>query len=177
MKLAVFFITTLFIATESFAASKGTGTIIDLRWPAVNFVLLFGTLGFLLRKPVKEMFDKNAEDVTSLFGLAEEKNKEAQIRLDEYNKKMSNLESEKNKILKEAEQNANSFSKEHATETDSLIESLHTDAKSRIESEKVQMGRNLNSGLLDEVISRVKGKISSDKTMQEKATNKLVSQI
>jgi F-type H+-transporting ATPase subunit b len=145
MKLSLFFLSTLLITTEAFAASKGTGTLVDLTYPTINFILLFGTLGIMLRKPVKAMFDKNAEDVTSLFGLAEEKNKEAQIRLDEYNKKMANLDSEKNKILKEAEQNANSFSKEHATETDGLIASLHSDAKNRIESEKIQMGRNLNS--------------------------------
>lgn len=177
MKLLLFFLSTLLIATETFAASKGTGTIADLKWPTLNFVLLFGTIGYLLRKPVKEMFDKNAEDVTALFGLAEEKNKEAQIRLDEYNKKINNLESEKNKILKDAEQNASSFSKEHATETDGLISSLHVDAKSRIENEKVQMNRNLNSNLLDEVISKVKSKVSGDKALQEKATKKLVSQL
>ena len=177
MKLSLIFLSTLFIATETFAASKGTGTLVDLKWPAVNFILLFGTLGYLLRKPVRAMFDKNAEDVTALFGLAEEKNKEAQIRLDEYNKKINNLESEKSRILKEAEQNANTFSKEHSTETDGLISSLHVDAKSRIENEKVQMSRNLNSNLLDEVISRVKNKVSGDKAMQEKATKKLVSQL
>ncbi len=177
MKFSIIFLSTLLISSEAFAASKGTGTIVDLIYPAINFILLFGPLALILRKPVKAMFDKNAEDVTALFGLAEEKSKEAQIRLDEYNKKMDNLESEKNKILKEADQNANVFSKEHAAETDGLIDSLHADAKTRIESEKIQMGRNLNSGLLDEVISRVKSKVSSDKTMQDKATNKLVSQI
>lgn len=165
------------ITTNAFAAGGGTGTVKDLIFPAINFVILFGTLGILLRKPVKEMFDKNADDVASLFGLAEEKDKEAQIKLDEYSKKMSNLDSEKKKIMDEAESSAQKFSKEHATETDGLIASLETDAHSRIENEKNQMVRSLNATLLDEVINKVKTKVGNDKGLQDKATKKLVSQI
>ncbi len=167
----------LIVTTEIFAAGGGTGTIMDLRFPAINFILLFGTLGFILRKPLKEMFDKNAEDVTSLFGLAEEKDKEAQIRLEEYKRKLDNLESEKNKIIAEAEQSADNFSKTHAAETDELIVRLHSDAKGRVEGESAQMNRNLSATLLDEVINKVKEKINGDKGLQDKATKKLVSQI
>lgn len=167
----------LLVSTELLAAGGGTGTIMDLRFPAINFILLFGTLGFILRKPLKEMFDKNAEDVTSLFGLAEEKDKEAQLKLDEYKRKLDNLESEKNKIIAEAEQNADAFSKAHATETDELISRLHSDAKGRVEGESAQMNRNLSATLLDEVINKVKEKVNGDKSLQDKATKKLVSQI
>jgi len=169
--------TSLIITTEVLAAAKGTGTLLDLRFPAINFVILFGTLGFVLRKTLKEMFDKNAEDVTALFGLAEEKDKEAQIRLEEYTKKMSNLDSEKKKIIVEAEKNADEFSKLHASETDELIASLHTSAKGRVAGEMTQMTRSLNSTLLDEVINKVKQKVSGDKGLQDKASKKLVSQI
>lgn len=177
MNKLLLIIFTSFISTNLMAASKGTGTIADLKWNAINFVVLFGFLGLKLRKPVKEMFDKNADDVASLFGLAEEKDKEAQIRLEEYTKKLASLDSEKNKIMKEAEQNAMSFSKTHAAETEGLISSLHTDAKGRVEGEKAQMSRNLNATLLDEVINKVKEKMNGDKALQEKATKKLVSQI
>lgn len=177
MNKLILLITSILISTEVLAASKGTGTIADLKYNAINFVLLFGFLGWKLKKPVKEMFDKNAEDVTSLFGLAEEKDKEAQIRLDEYTRKLNSLESDKKNIMTETEQNAATFSKTHTTDTDDLINGLHTDAKSRAEGEKALMARNLNSTLLDEVINKVKEKVRGDKSLQDKATKKLVSQI
>lgn len=167
----------LLTSLDAIAAGGGTGTVADLKYNAINFIVLFGFLGIKLRKPLKNMFDKNAVEVTALFGLAEEKDKEAQIRFDEYNNKLKNVESERKRILAEADQNAQKFSKQHTVETDELITNLNEDAKVRIESEKVQMARNLNSTLLDEVINKVKEKVGNDKGLQEKATKKLVSQI
>lgn len=170
-------IISLTLITSNVYASGGAGSAADLKWNIVNFVVLFGFLGWKLKKPIRNMFEKNADDVTSLYGLAEEKDKEAQIRFEEYSKKLSSLDSEKQRIMNEAEKNAETFSKEHTVETNELISNLNTEAKARIENEKIQMDRNLNATLLDEVINKVKEKMVTDKELQTKATKKLVSQI
>lgn len=167
----------LLLSTDVFAAATGTGTIADLKWGAFNFVLLFGFLGFKLKKPLKDMFDKNAEEVTSLYSYAEKKDKEAQIRLDECKKKVANLENEKKKIIKDAEVSAEDFSKQHTSDTDDLIKAFRVDADARIEGEKAQMAKNLNASLLDEVINKVKASVNSNSDLKDKATKKLLSQI
>lgn len=169
----------LLSSASLFAAGDGgnAGHITDLIYPAINFSLLFGFIFFKLRKPISDAFSKNSEEVESLFNMAEEKSKEAQIKLDMFTKKIESLDSDMSRILKNSDDDSDRFEKSQKEETINAIDRLKKDASNKIESEKNEMVRRLNSSLLDEVISKAKLEINSNNEYKSKATKKLLSDI
>jgi F-type H+-transporting ATPase subunit b len=159
------------------AGAAGGGHISDLMFPAINFFLLFGFIIFKMKKPISDSFTRNSEEVENLYNIAEEKSKEAQIKLDEYTKKLDSLDSETSRILQNAEEDGTKFDNTQKAETFSSIERMKRDAANKIESEKNEMVRELNSSLLDEVITKAKTEINGNNEYKTKATRKLLSDI
>lgn len=166
-------------AADVQAAGGGAhgGHISELILPAWNFIPLFLVMVVLLRKPISAAFTKNAEDVESLYNVAEEKDKAAQIKLDMYEKKMNSLKSESEKIMKETKDQIEEFEKASASETVGMIEKLNLNADQKVAYEKDQAVRAINASLVDEVIAKAKSKINENKDYKDKVTNKLVSEI
>lgn len=177
MTILKFLIPALFVTSTFAAGNGGHGSVADLAWPAVNFVILLTGLLYVIKKPMREMFDKNAEDVTNLFEYADKRDKEAKIKLEMYQKKMENLESEKSKIIKNAENEAQNFLNKTEEESKAYLERMERDAESKIQHEKETLQNKLTEDLVTEVINKAKAKISSDSELNKKATNKLISQI
>ena len=173
-----FFFALLILLSTAHAAGKGGhGSPADLVWPAVNFVALFGFLIFKLRKPISEMFDRQAKDVQETYEMAEKKDKEAQIKLETYQKKMSGLDRERQKVIEDANKEAEQLAASIKRETAQTIEKLKVDAESKVVHEREQLTKQLNEGLVDEVIKRARQKIGGSKDYQNKVTEKLVSQV
>ncbi len=178
MKKQVTILFTLVTATTIAAGDgAGHGSVADLMWPAINFSLLVGGIIVWQKNNIKEMFDKNAEDVKNLFEYAEKKDKEANIKLDMFKKKMENLESEKNKIKENAKKEAQEFISNAEKEAQEYIARLQRDTESKIKHEKSTLENGLKADLVNAVISEAKNKISSNKDLNNKATSKLISQI
>jgi F-type H+-transporting ATPase subunit b len=167
----------ILIITPVLAAGKGGGSVADLAWPALNFVILLTGLLYFVKKPMRQMFDKNAEDVSNLFEYADKRDKEAKIKLEMYQKKMENLDGEKAKIVKNAETEAQEYIKKAQEESKAYLERMERDAESRIQHEKETLQNKLTEDLVNEVINKAKSKITSDADLNKKATNKLISQI
>lgn len=163
----------------SFAAGNGGhgGSVMDLSYPAINFFLLFAGLVFALKKPLREMFNKNAEDIQNLYEYAEKRDKEANIKLEMFQKKMENLEAEKNKIVKSAEREADDFLMRSEQESKDYLQRLERDSANKIEHERTSLENQLKEELVSEVIRKAKSKITEDKELGKKATSKLISQI
>ena len=155
----------------------GHGSVSDLMWPAINFALLASFLVWKVKKPLREMFEKNANDVKFLFEHAEKKDKEANIKLNALQEKMGNLSSEKNKITQNAEKEANDFISKSEKESQEYLRRLEVDSVNKIEHEKVSRVAALEEDLIDEVIAKAKTKIGKDSGLSEKVTKKLISQV
>lgn len=175
-RLSVLFLSILTVEILA-AGDGGHGSVKDLLWPAINFLILVGGIVVWQKNNLKEMFDKNADDVKDLFEYAEKKDKEANIKLDMYKKKMENLESEKNKIHQNAEKEAQDFIQKAENEAKEYISRLERDSENKILHEKTSLENSLKEDLVSSVISEAKKKIASDKDLNNKATNKLISQI
>lgn len=174
-----FTIILFFLSINGFAAEEGHGAghITDLIYPAINFTLLFGFIFFKVKKPLSDAFSSNSEEVENLFNMAEEKSKEAQIKLDMYLKRIESLDSEMAKISRTADEDSEKFARTQKDETTQAIKRLKKDAQGKMESEKNEMVRNLNSSLLDQVIFKAKTEINSNSEFKSKATKKLLSNI
>ncbi|OUR92935.1 hypothetical protein A9Q84_20715 [Halobacteriovorax marinus] len=171
---------TLILAAVDVQASGGGGHsahISDLILPAWNFVPLVILMIVFLRKPLRESFNKNAEDVEALYNVAEEKDKEAQIKLDMYEKKMSSLKVESERVMKDAHVQTEQYQKHSLEETKHMIQKMGEDADSKVAYEKKQAIRDVNASLVDEVIAKTKSKIKENKDFKTKVTNKLVAEI
>ena len=171
-------IMTLLFLTNSMNAfavgSAGHGSPMDLIWPAINFTALFVFLVVKLRKPLSETFNRQASDVQSTYELAEKKDKEAQIKLETYQKKMSGFERERERVISEANLESKQLETAIAQETVDTIEKLRVDAQSKVEHEMDQLTKQLNESLVDEVIRKAREKIGGSVATQSKATQKLV---
>ena len=159
----------------AYAAGEGGGGIADLKWPAVNFILLLSLLVLKLKGPLRESFDKNAEQVTFLAEQAESKNRQAEIRLDTYKKKMAAMESEHQKMAKEMERERERYVNRARRETQEYINRLKQDFERKMIQEKRVLGNQINTGLIDEVMNKAKTVIAGDSTLKEKVTQRLIS--
>jgi F0F1-type ATP synthase membrane subunit b/b' len=168
----------LFISSAEAAAAGGkNGHITDLALPLMNVGLLLFLIIFFTRKTIRANFQQNSKDVESLYKHAEEKEKEAQIRYAQYEQKMQNLDSETKKTLDQADQDAQKMENQIQQETQIQMKKLEEDAVKKAEYEKNVLVQELNESLLDEVITRAKNKIKSDKNLQQQATTRLSSEV
>jgi F-type H+-transporting ATPase subunit b len=68
----------------------------------LNFVLFFGLLGYILKKPVQEFFSGRVATIRESLAVAEKSREEAKRQLDEIEAKSANLDSELADIREQA---------------------------------------------------------------------------
>lgn len=168
------------LSSTAFAAAKGEHhepSIADLTYPAINFLVLAGFLVWKLKKPMKEMFDKKAEEVRSLMNSAAEKSKAAQERLSTLQSKMKNLDSEVAKIKNDYEADAVQFAKNQTQETQATISRVKRDLENKLDGERNEIIDQMNQDLINKVIENTQQTIRSNGDMKTRATQKIVSEL
>lgn len=149
-------------------------SIIDLFAPAVNVGILVGVLVWKVKAPLKKYFDAKSDEVANTLERANLKSKEAKIMLEGENRKLSNLSSEINVIRKHAEEEVSAFEKDISKEIEERTQKLKFDANSKILADKKQIMDDLNAELLNQVISKTKSTIKTNKDYQNKVSTKLL---
>lgn len=172
----------MFIALTATAVAAESGahhepSIKDLMYPAINFAVLAGFLIWKLKKPMNEMFNKNASEVESLMNSAAQKNKDAEERLKTLTNKMSNLPSEVSKIQNDYESDVKTFAQTQGLETQDHIVRTERDFDKKLEGEKNELVEKLNEDLLNNVIAKTKQTINGNADMKTRATSKIVSEL
>jgi F-type H+-transporting ATPase subunit b len=81
----------VFMSAEEAAKTSATMDFIGM---AINFLVLFGGLAFVLRKPVAAMLAKRSADVRETLRLADASNSEAEAKRAESTARLSGLEEE-----------------------------------------------------------------------------------
>lgn len=170
------FLTTfaLFTSTAALAAGDAHSSAADLIAPAVNVALLAGFLIWKLKKPLSDSFTKKSEDVTNTLERASLKSKEAQMMLENEQRKIANLSAEMKSITDQAEADVRSYETSLQKETDDKIQKLKADAAAKVAADKKAIMDELNAQLLGEVIAKTKTTIKSNKDLQSKASTKLL---
>lgn len=165
----------LLVPAFAFAAGDGGhGSASDLFAPAVNVVILVGFLVWKLKKPLNDSFTKKAEEITNTLERASLKSKEAQMMLDNEQRKITNLSAEIKHLTDQSEADVKFFEKAAGKETEDKIHKLKTDAASKIAADKKAIMDELNADLLNQVIAKTKTTIKTNKDFQSKASNKLL---
>lgn len=163
-------------AEEAAEAAHHEASILDLKYPLVNFIILLAILSKVI-KPLREKFNKQAADVKSLMDSASKNNKDAEERLSNFQHKIKNLDSEIVKITTEYESDAAQFAKIQKEETQTTLARMKRDLENKLEGERKELIDHLNHDLLDKVVASTQTTIKGNKDFQTKATQKIVSEL
>lgn len=160
--------------TSAWAAEGGHGSVTDLIAPAVNVALLAGFLIWKLKGPLSQHFTAKSEEVANTIERASIKSKEAQMMLENEQRKQASLAAEITAINQQNSSDIATFEKNLARETEDKSHKLKADANSKIQADRKAMMDALNAELLNQVISKTKSTIKGNKDYQSKVSNKLL---
>jgi F-type H+-transporting ATPase subunit b len=165
------------IALASEEGAHQEPSVFDLKYSTLNFIILFGFLGYKLKKPLSEMFDKKADDIKTMMNSAQKQSKDAEEKLQHLHGKMKNLESEITQINSEYETDAVSFAKNQHEETETTIARMKRDLAGKLEGEKKELLDEMNHELLTKVIANAKNEIAKNSDHQKNATQKIMADL
>ena len=125
----------------------------------------------------RKSFIEKSDSVKDLVEYAAQKDAKAQQELSASKSKLDNIEKEKEVIIANAKSDGEKFESNYTSEISASMNKMEKDSVNKLESEKKMMLKELNESLLDEVISKTKNKIHTDKNLSEKATSNLISRL
>jgi F-type H+-transporting ATPase subunit b len=135
---------------------------VAFRW--VNFAILFGGLGYLLRKPAREFFEGRRNEISSGLQRASQAQETAEARMSEIEKRLSRLSSDITALRGEAE-------KESAVERAKVIEEAKREVERVVEQSRQEIQRiartaerEIKEGLADVVIDRASKALRTEMT-------------
>lgn len=164
------------VATNAWSSSTAAhhSSVSDLFAPFINVSILVGVLAWKLKGPLKDYFDKRAEEVANTLERASLKSKEAQILIENEERKIANFSKEIKNLNTQSENDVLAFEKKLAKETEEKTSKLKVDAESRIKADKKSMLDELNNELVNQVIAKTKSTIKTNKENQTKVSTKLL---
>ena len=179
MKYKFYLLSSIILSVGTAFASEEAGhhepSIWDLKYPALNFFVLAGFIIYKAKKPLSDMFTKNAENIKSLMESAEKQAQDANQKLQELQAKIKNLESEVVKINTDYEQDTLNFTKNQSNETATTIARMKRDVESKLAGEKNELNDNLGHELLSLVVSKTQTDIGTNKDLKNKATTNIIA--
>lgn len=177
-----FFITLVFTTFKVWAeghggeahAHVGPGSLIA---PAFNFIVLFSFIIYKAKIPMKKSFEQKAKRISEILDRAGVKAKEAQVLLDISNKKLSDIDHETAAIMKNTEEDARKMAADSEKDIKEKTEKLKAEAIIRVETEKKNMISDLNKELINDVMKKTKGLITSNSAVQKSLNQKMAQEI
>ena len=158
MKLAL----SLFIfSTISYAAGDGSGSILDLAWPALNFTILFSFLFVKLKKPIVDGYINLSNEIENKVNSAQKAEKEASDFLKEQKDFEKNSEEKLSKLVTDFDLNWDKQKKILESEYSQKTEKLYSDYENKLKSERKKIEAKLSSELLENIIQKTSSSISS----------------
>jgi F-type H+-transporting ATPase subunit b len=162
----------LSLSGATFAQGEGTeptheesASAVVFRW--INFAILFGGLGYLLRKPAKEFFETRRREISEGLNRARNAQDEAQKRMDQIERRLAALSTEMSSLRKQAE-------KESADEHERIVADARKEVdriveQSRQEIERIARGveRDIKEHLADQVIERASRTLQTQMTQDD----------
>ena len=168
-------ILTTIISTNLFAAGGGHGSVTDLIYPLINFLVFAGILIWAVKPKMEIGFNKANQEVQEVMERANKKAQESAVLLAEQEGKLANLDAEVNKLYSSIDERVLIFEKAYEQETEEKIAKLEEDATKKIETERKQQIDKISGELLNQVIAQAKDKIKAG-GQQESVANKLVGE-
>lgn len=163
----------VFNAGAVFASAEGghdqaapKGWVKEDTFRVMNFTVLAVALFFVLRKPLSQALNARIKGIKDELNTLENKKKEAEVQLAEYNEKLSRLEGEAERLIEEYVKQGEEAKVRIIKEAESTAVKLEEQAKRHIEQEFKQAKNQLQEEILQVALVKaeeiIKAKISSE---------------
>lgn len=147
--------------------SKSKGWVATDTYKVMNFTVLAVGLFLLLRKPTSQALDSRIKGIKDQLGALEDKKKEAERQLAEYNAKFSNLEQEAEKIIEEYIRQGNEAQARIIEEAKKAADKLEEQARRNIEHEFKRAKLKLQEEILEKSLEKTEEIIKRKITVQD----------
>jgi F-type H+-transporting ATPase subunit b len=132
-----------------------------------NFVILFGALAFLLKKPMGEFFVARGNEITGGLQRAQDAQSSAQARMDEIEQRLSKLTSEIAELRTQAEQESLGDRQKILAEARRDVERIVEQSRQEIERVARTVEREIKEHVADQVIDRAGNTLRSEMTQDD----------
>lgn len=110
----------------------------EIIFAIVNFIILVSVLAKFLYRPFLEMLERRRQTIQDSFDHAAETNRMADEKMDEYSKRISNLESEGREIIKNAKIKAEVQASDIINEANVKAAEIASNAEKEVERQKAK---------------------------------------
>lgn len=128
----ILFLTPFLLSMSSMEESSASETVAFIG-KVINFLLLFGGLTFLLRKPLGNFLQQRSDSLRSTMLEAEDSRQKAELKLKDIESRMEKLDEDTKRILQAAEAESADLRKSIVQETNKDVERLKRLARQEIE--------------------------------------------
>ncbi len=132
-----------------------------------NFIVFFGFLFWLLRKPIAEMLDNSRRELKRKLAEAEEKEETAARRMKEIEDRMAGLETEVEEILRRTDEAARQEKENILERAKQEAEKIRLAAEREIENRYNTARRELQAFVADLAVDKAEELIRSQMTVQD----------
>ncbi|QHI72450.1 F0F1 ATP synthase subunit B [Aminipila terrae] len=110
----------------------------EIIFAIVNFLILVTVLAKFLYKPFIEMLENRKQSIQDSFDHAADTNRRADEKMDEYNKRISNVEQEGREIVKNAKIKAEAQASDIINEANAKAAEIKLHAENEVERQKAK---------------------------------------
>jgi F0F1-type ATP synthase membrane subunit b/b' len=142
----------------------------SVAFSSVNFILFFGALILILRKPLSNFLSKRKETYISDSNNSQKLREEAQKRLEDISYKFKNIEQDGRVLLLNAEKEGVTIGETVLAESQKLSSSIINEGKQRIHSERTLAWRLLKDNFITQLIRSAKDDISLSITNKQRTS-------
>lgn len=103
IKILIFFLFVLLLFQPALAEEGHSSNSMEFLGKALNFIVLFGGLAYILYRPLRNFLQARAQKIENVLKETESSWREAERKLDQVKERMSRLEEEIARIKKEGE--------------------------------------------------------------------------
>ena len=176
--MAVFFSSGIALSSSG-GDAEPKGWVATDTYRVMNFSVLAIALFILLRKPVAQALSGRIEGIKNQLNDLEEKKKDAEKELAEFNERLALLDQEAEKIIEEYIRQGNEAKARILEEAESAAVKLEEQAKRNIENEFKQAKERLQKDIMEKAIEKaeelIKNKITS--TDQDKMVDEYLEKV
>jgi F-type H+-transporting ATPase subunit b len=135
------------------------------RW--ANFIILFGGLAFLLKKPMGEFFRARRTDITGGLKRAEDAQTSAQTRMDEIERRLAHLSSEIAALRAETQKESLADRERVLADAKREVERVIEQSQQEIERVARTVEREIKEHVADLVIDRASNTLRTEMTQDD----------
>jgi F0F1-type ATP synthase membrane subunit b/b' len=170
--LLIKIITSAILCSTAMAAGGSHGSLIDLKFYAINFLLFAGVIIWKVLPLVKNHFREQHLLMQNQFHTASEKLRLAKIEKEKIEKELEGLERKVSEMKNSSERDLDVYRVRYRKELEEKVVTLQNDLDYQLEFETMALNNNMYLNLINKITAEVENKVNdsqSDKTMLAQA--------